>query len=74
MSGNQFLCPQEVQALTGYTKDYLANQRLFKRGIKFYKMGRLIRYKKEDVIKYMTRFPVETEDFKPVLLKRIVTK
>lgn len=59
---NRYLTPAEVENITGRARATLARDRVKRRGIPFYKMGRIIRYQLRDVLDYMDRCRIETDD------------
>ena len=59
---NEFLTPQQVSDLTGYSKGVLSNKRRKKEGFPFYKFGRKVFYKESEVLKAIedTKVHVDT--------------
>ena len=49
----ELLTPEEVSALTGLSPETLAQWRSQKRGIDYLKVGRLVRYTRRDVERYL---------------------
>lgn len=50
---DRYLMPKEVEKLTGFKLQSLANARHKGRGLPYYKVGRSVRYKLSDVISFM---------------------
>jgi hypothetical protein len=59
---DRYLTPAEVEAMTGRKQSTLAKDRINRRGIPFYKMGRIIRYHYQDVVDYLKHCRIETDD------------
>jgi predicted DNA-binding transcriptional regulator AlpA len=57
---SDFITPQEVSDLTGYSKGVLSNMRNKKEGFPFYKMGRKVFYKKSEVLAEIEKTRVDT--------------
>jgi predicted DNA-binding transcriptional regulator AlpA len=57
---SDFITPQEVAELTGYSKGVLSNMRMKKEGFPFYKMGKKVFYKESEVLKAIEDTKVET--------------
>jgi predicted DNA-binding transcriptional regulator AlpA len=58
----RYLTEREVSEMTGYAVQTLRNDRYRCRGIPYIKNGYSIRYSSSDVIAYMERHKVTTED------------
>ncbi len=52
-AGDMLLTPEQAEAETGYSKRTLANKRCDGSGPPFFRMGRLIRYSRQDIHKWM---------------------
>lgn len=59
-----FLDETQVAELTGIALSTLRNRRFENKGIPYYRIGRSIRYKKEDVLDFIEKCRVETGDSK----------
>ena len=55
MIPKHFFTERKVQKLTQLSYSALRNARTLKRGIPFYKFGRLVRYHEKDVNEYLER-------------------
>jgi hypothetical protein len=65
MDKPSYIDEQEVAKITGRALSTLRNERFNRRGIPYYKVGRSVRYKLEDVIGFMEAHRIFTEiDFK----------
>ncbi|MFC1512221.1 helix-turn-helix transcriptional regulator [Candidatus Latescibacterota bacterium] len=58
----QYLNEKEVSKVTGIALSSLRNQRFERRGIPYYKVGRSVRYKVEDVIQHVERIRIQPEE------------
>lgn len=59
----KYLTEQEVSEITARALSTLRNDRFHKRNLPYYKLGRSVRYKLEDVVEYMESRKVETESY-----------
>jgi excisionase family DNA binding protein len=57
----QYLTEEKVSDITGIALSTLRNDRLYKRKIPYIKVGRSVRYDKDDVIKFMESCKIKTE-------------
>lgn len=59
---SEFITPQQVAELTGYSKGVLSNMRTKKEVFPFYKMGKKVFYKESEVLKAIedTKVDIET--------------
>jgi len=57
---NDFLTPQEVSKLTGYSRGVLSNMRMKKEGFPFYKFGKKVFYKESEIMAEIEKTKVET--------------
>lgn len=57
---SEFITPQQVADLTGYSKGVLSNMRMKKEGFPFYKFGKKVFYKESEVLKAIEDTKVET--------------
>jgi predicted DNA-binding transcriptional regulator AlpA len=62
INSNRYLTAAEVEALTGRARATLARDRVKRRGIPYYKMGRIIRYQLKDVLDYIEGCRIETDE------------
>jgi hypothetical protein len=60
-SPTKYIDEQEVAGITGRALSTLRNERFNRRGIPYYKVGRSVRYKLEDVIGFMEAHRIFTE-------------
>lgn len=56
---NDFITPERVSEITGYSLGVLSNKRMKKEEFSFYKMGRKIFYKESEVLSAMETSKVE---------------
>jgi hypothetical protein len=56
----KYIDEQEVTKITGRALSTLRNERFNRRGIPYYKVGRSVRYKLEDVIHFMESCRIQT--------------
>lgn len=56
---NDFIAPERVSEITGYSLGVLANKRMRKEEFNFYKMGRKVFYKESEVLSVMEKSKVE---------------
>ena len=61
MENNQYLTEKQVAGITNFAIQTLRNHRMDSRGIPYLKIGRSIRYRPQDVTKYMERTRIEPE-------------
>jgi predicted DNA-binding transcriptional regulator AlpA len=59
VSTERYLGPAEVEEITGFKKQTLANQRFRGDGMPYCKVGRAVRYKLSDVLAYMERHRID---------------
>ena len=59
---NRFLTEREVSVLTGFSLSKVQQDRFFRRGIPYCKVGRSIRYSLEDVLAFMDRHKIRHGD------------
>src|SRR5215472_165895 len=66
MSGTQpeVLNERQVQEVYGFTIPYLRRARRERRGPRFLKIGKLVRYRRTDIEAYLSAHAVETRDQK----------
>ena len=57
----EVLKERQVQELYGFSIPYLRRARREKRGPKFLKLGKLVRYRRADVEAFLTAHEVETQ-------------
>jgi len=57
---NDFVTPEKVSELTGYSKGFLSNMRMKKEGFPFYKFGRKVFYKESEILAVIENSRVET--------------
>jgi len=55
-----FITPQKVVELTGYSKGVLSNMRMKKKGFPFYKFGKKVFYKESEVLAEIEKTRVDT--------------
>ena len=67
MSAPEILNERQVQEVYGFTVAYLRRARRERRGPRFLKVGKLVRYRRSDIEAYLTAHAVETAD-RPVSL------
>ena len=60
----KYINEKEVSRIIGRAVQTLRNDRHLGRGIAYYKNGKSVRYKIEDVLKYMETRRIETDDIK----------
>ena len=58
----RYLDEREVGSITGVALSTLRRWRSQKRGIRFVKLNKSVRYRRSDVVGFMNRHLVETED------------
>ncbi|MCU0613541.1 MAG: helix-turn-helix domain-containing protein [Desulfobacterales bacterium] len=61
MNSPKYIDEQEVARITGRALSTLRNERFQRRGIQYYKIGRSVRYRLGDVIEFMEKHRIETE-------------
>ena len=59
---SDFMTPQEVSSMTGYSLQALATKRSKKEGFPFYKLGRKVFYKRAEVMQAIEASKIETSD------------
>ena len=64
MANREILNEREVWEMYGFTLPYLRRARRERRGPRFLKVGKLVRYRRSDVENYLTAHAVETRDVK----------
>jgi len=57
---NDFITPEKVSELTGYSKGVLSNMRMKKEGFPFYKFGKKVFYKESEILEAIEKSRVET--------------
>jgi len=57
---NDFITPEIVSELTGYSKGVLSNMRMKKEGFPFYKFGKKVFYKESEILAEIEKTKVET--------------
>ena len=62
MNTPEILSERQVQEIYGFTIPYLRRARRERRGPRFLKIGKLVRYKRSDIETYLTAHAVETAD------------
>lgn len=55
-----FITPEQVSGMTGYSKGVLSNMRMKKEGFPFYKFGKKVFYKESEVLAEIEKTRVET--------------
>ena len=55
-----FITPEQVSEMTGYSKGVLSNMRMKKEGFPFYKFGKKVFYKESEVMAEIEKTRVET--------------
>ena len=58
---NDFITPQQVVELTGYSKGVLSNMRMKKEGFPFYKFGKKVFYKESEILAEIEKTRVDIE-------------
>lgn len=58
---NQYLNEKQVKEMTGRALSTLRNERFHRRGIPYIKIGRSVRYSREDVVTFMEQRKIATE-------------
>lgn len=58
----EVLTERQVQELYGFSVPYLRRARREKRGPRFLKLGKLVRYRKADIEAFLTAHAVETRN------------
>ena len=64
MANREILNEREVWQEYGFTIPYLRRARRERRGPRFLKVGKLVRYRRSDIETYLTAHAVETRDLK----------
>ena len=59
----KYLTEQEVAQITGRAVQTLRNERFLKKGFPFIKIGKSVRYSLQDVIDFMEKRKIETENY-----------
>lgn len=67
MSNREILNEREVWEEYGFTIPYLRRARRERRGPRFLKVGKLVRYRRADIEAYLAAHAVETREQKQVL-------
>ena len=62
MNTPEILNEREVEAIFGFSVPYLRRARRERRGPRFLKVGKLVRYRRVDVEAYLSAHAVETTD------------
>ena len=62
MQNTIYISEKEVTRITGRALPTLRNDRHHRRGLPYYKFGRSVRYKLEDVIDFMEARKIRTEE------------
>lgn len=57
----QYIIEEKVSDMTGIALSTLRNDRLYKRRIPYYKIGRSVRYDQADVITFMESCKIKTK-------------
>lgn len=58
----RYLNEKEVSEITGFAIQTLRNDRYQNRGIPYIKRGHSVRYSSTDVVEYMEKHKIQTED------------
>jgi len=61
----QYLNEVDVARMTSFSIYTLRNWRFVRKGPRFLKIGRSVRYQLDDVLKFMNAVKIETGDFDP---------
>lgn len=64
MDAKQVLTEREVEREYGFSISYLRRVRRERRGPRFLKIGKMVRYKKFDIESYLSAHAIETHDSK----------
>jgi predicted DNA-binding transcriptional regulator AlpA len=62
MNGQEVMTEKQVSETFGFTVPYLRRARREKRGPRFLKLGKLVRYRRVDVEAYLSAHAVETRN------------
>jgi predicted DNA-binding transcriptional regulator AlpA len=62
MNAQEVLNERQVQELYGFSIPYLRRARQERRGPRFLKVGKLVRYRRSDIETYLSAHAVETAD------------
>ena len=57
----QYLNEREVAEMTGISLSTLRNNRFKHRGIPYYKVGKMVRYKSDEIVAFMEERRIEVE-------------
>jgi predicted DNA-binding transcriptional regulator AlpA len=62
IAGRSLLSEAEVEASYGFTRAWLRRCRLERRGPRFLRLSRMVRYRREDIEAYLAQHAVETSE------------
>lgn len=62
MDMKKYVNEKVVSDITGIAIQTLRNQRFFRRGIPYHKIGKAVRYSLDDVYRYLDSKKIKTED------------
>jgi len=62
MNAPEILNEKQVQEVYGFSIPYLRRARRERRGPRFLKVGKLVRYRRSDIEAYLTAHAIETSD------------
>src|ERR1700722_8314836 len=62
MNAQEVLNERQVQEVYGFSVPYLRRARRERRGPRFFKVGKLVRYRRTDIEAYLSAHAVETRD------------
>ena len=62
MNTNEVLNERQVQEIYGFSVPYLRRARRERRGPRFLKVGKLVRYRRADIEAYLSAHAIETAD------------
>lgn len=63
---NEYLNETEVSQLTKRALSTLRNDRFYRRGIPYIKVGKSVRYSKEDVVNFMEARKIQTDSIQVI--------
>jgi len=69
MNALEILNERQVQEVYGFTIAYLRRARRERRGPRFLKVGKLVRYRRADIEAYLSAHAVETADGRAVRVR-----
>ena len=61
-SKEQYLTEGQVSGMTGFAIPTLRNHRALKKGIPYHKIGKSVRYRKDDVLCFMEKHRIKTNE------------